>query len=155
MATQQAFHKPTVADLSCVRPELEGSCRYQAERNFEIEFLCYSIPCLSVEGNGWPVNPTLVGSGLPSQGERWPVPFWLSPSRYSRNHSQARASAYFSELRHWLQSAMTGSRLSDSRSSFSWRALPGFPQRAQARAFSLLAIRRPSSSSKSAAIVRH
>ena len=36
LAAQKAFHKPSVADLSCVRPELEGACRYQAERNFEI-----------------------------------------------------------------------------------------------------------------------
>jgi hypothetical protein len=33
LAAQQAFHKPTVAELSCVRPELAGAGRYQAERN--------------------------------------------------------------------------------------------------------------------------
>jgi hypothetical protein len=33
LAAQQALHKPTVADLSCGRPELERACRYQAEHN--------------------------------------------------------------------------------------------------------------------------
>jgi hypothetical protein len=32
LAAQKAFHKPSVPDPSCVRPELEGSCGYQTER---------------------------------------------------------------------------------------------------------------------------
>ena len=53
-------------------------------------------------------------------------------SRYLRNHSQVRASAYRSERTHRLQSTMTGSSSSNFRSSFSWRGLPNFPQQAQA-----------------------
>ena len=33
LTAYQASHRPTVADLCCIRPELEGSVRYHAERN--------------------------------------------------------------------------------------------------------------------------
>jgi hypothetical protein len=33
LTTQHAYHRRTVADLSWVRRELEGSCSYQAGRN--------------------------------------------------------------------------------------------------------------------------
>lgn len=44
--------------------------------------------------------------------------FEINLSRYRRNHSQLRASAYFSRRRHRSQSTMRGSFLSFSRRSF-------------------------------------